>query len=151
MYTFEKMVAADIEEVITIEQSVFSSPWTTGMVRAELFDNPFSFSFVIRHLGQMVGYLFFWEVAGEFHIMNLAVSPKHQRQGVGTEGMKWILEMARKKRIHAILLEVRVSNTAARSLYHKFDFYEAGARKKYYDTPIEDAILYQCDLRPSPH
>ncbi len=148
MYTFEKMTPADIEEVIAIEQAIFSSPWTTGMVRAELFDNPFSFSFVIRYLGQMVGYLFFWEVAGEFHLMNLAVAPKYQRQGIGAEAMKWILGMAQKRGMHFILLEVRASNTAARSLYRKFNFYEVGVRKKYYDTPTEDAILYQYDLSP---
>jgi ribosomal-protein-alanine N-acetyltransferase len=38
-------------------------------------------------------------------------------------------------------LEVRSSNTAAQALYAGLDFKPAGRRPRYYDSPVEDAIV----------
>ena len=38
-------------------------------------------------------------------------------------------------------LEVRVSNTAARSLYAKKGFSDVGIRPGYYEKPREDAVI----------
>jgi ribosomal-protein-alanine N-acetyltransferase len=38
-------------------------------------------------------------------------------------------------------LEVRVSNTSALALYQKFDFREAGRRRRYYPDNGEDALV----------
>ena len=48
-------------------------------------------------------------------------------------------------KIENILLEVRESNTAARSLYDSLGFRPVGVRKNYYKNPVENAILM--DLR----
>ena len=48
----------------------------------------------------------------------------------------------------AITLEVRPSNTAARSFYEKMGFQECGCRKKYYLD--EDAIIMTKQLLPPP-
>jgi len=40
-----------------------------------------------------------------------------------------------------VYLEVRESNHAARALYEKWAFQEAGRRKSYYRDPDEDALL----------
>jgi len=47
-----------------------------------------------------------------------------------------------------ILLEVRESNRPARRLYEKHAFREVGRRLKYYNHPLEDAIL--CERRCEP-
>ena len=39
------------------------------------------------------------------------------------------------------LLEVRVSNAPARSLYERLGFQVIGTRKEYYDDPVEDALV----------
>ena len=44
------------------------------------------------------------------------------------------------KNVNELFLEVRVSNTPARSLYKKMGFEEVGVRKKYYED-TEDAIV----------
>jgi ribosomal-protein-alanine N-acetyltransferase len=38
-------------------------------------------------------------------------------------------------------LEVRASNSAARSLYEKLGFEVLGVRKNYYERPREDALV----------
>ena len=43
--------------------------------------------------------------------------------------------------IHALLLEVRVSNTPAITLYEKLGFSQVGRRKNYYHNPKEDALI----------
>ena len=55
----------------------------------------------------------------------------------------------------SVFLEVRESNSAARSLYEKLGFQQTGRRKSYYANPIEDAILYSkssflTPIRPEP-
>ena len=42
----------------------------------------------------------------------------------------------------ALLLEVRVSNAAARALYERYGFRETGRRTAYYRDPEESAVLY---------
>ncbi|MGZ7144902.1 GNAT family N-acetyltransferase, partial [Streptococcus pyogenes] len=44
-------------------------------------------------------------------------------------------------RSEPVFLEVRESNKAARGLYEKFGFKKVGLRKKYYQNPVEDAVL----------
>ena len=46
----------------------------------------------------------------------------------------------------AVFLEVRESNYAARALYEKWAFVESGRRRRYYQDPNEDAILYRIDF-----
>lgn len=148
------MEAIDLDDVMAIEQMAFSAPWTKEMFYSEFFDNLLSFSFVAREGEQIgegatqgttrapvIGYLFFWEVSGEFHVMNIAVAPKWQRKGIGQELIQTMLEIGRQKSIGQILLEVRVSNTVAISLYEKLNFLKVGVRKNYYHSPKEDALI----------
>jgi ribosomal-protein-alanine N-acetyltransferase len=47
-----------------------------------------------------------------------------------------------------VLLEVRVSNQAAASLYRSFGFREVGIRPRYYADNGEDALLMDLELSP---
>ena len=140
------MSVSDVPEVMAIEQEVFSSPWTKAMFDAELLQNPFSYSFVVRQAKQIIGYLVFWEVADEVHLLNLAVAVSWQRQGVGSQIVYWMLDREKDRGLRIVTLEVRATNNPARSLYRKYGFAEVGIRKNYYDMPPEDAILLQYDL-----
>ena len=46
-----------------------------------------------------------------------------------------------------ILLEVRESNTPARTLYEKLGFYQVGKRPHYYSQPDEAGIIMRKELR----
>ena len=47
-----------------------------------------------------------------------------------------------------MVLEVRVSNLAARSLYQKLGFVEVGVRPRYYEDTGEDAVLMDYAITP---
>ncbi|MEK7702985.1 MAG: ribosomal protein S18-alanine N-acetyltransferase [Nitrospirota bacterium] len=145
----EKMEAIDLEEVIAIEQLSFSCPWTKAMFYSEFFDNLLSFSYAARAGGRVVGYLFFWEVVGELHLMNIAVSDLWRRCGIANQLIEKMLETGRERSAHKIFLEVRASNEPALALYQTLQFYKVGIRKNYYHSPKEDAIVLRYDLSSS--
>ena len=74
---------------------------------------------------------------GESEILNLAVDPNWRRQGVARELIDKICGM------HPgdVFLEVRESNSGARSFYKAVGFQEVSKRIGYYDSPSESAIV----------
>lgn len=84
---------------------------------------------VARHLGQ------------EWEIENIAVNGPARRRGLGTRLLGEFLDLARNRGADQVFLEVRESNLAARALYEKWSFMEAGRRKMYYADPAEDALV----------
>jgi ribosomal-protein-alanine N-acetyltransferase len=65
---------------------------------------------------------------------------------VGFQLLDFALDYCRAKGVRNCFLELRASNTAARNLYAKRGFFRVGARKDYYEKPVEDAILMQLAL-----
>ncbi len=84
-----------------------------------------------RPLGFWVG-LF---VADEAHLMNLAVQPEVQRQGIGQQLLQRFLAAAKARGAAAAWLEVRCDNHAAIALYERTGFVTVGTRKHYYTLP----------------
>ncbi len=78
-------------------------------------------------------------VAGEAEILTLAVDPGARRRGIASALVRALLESAPGR----VYLEVRRSNTAARRLYERLGFVQAGVRTAYYESPCEDAIVMQ--------
>ena len=64
-----------------------------------------------------------------------------QRQGAAKALLAALEKECAEQGIARILLDVRVSNKAARALYESAGFREDGIRQKFYGDPAEDAIL----------
>lgn len=144
----ERMTPSDVDTVSAIERSAYTSPWTRRMFESELWENPFSFAFVGREEEQrrIVGYVLFWMVYDELHLMNVAVDPAWRRRGIGEELVRFAINTGLGRGIRMATLEVRTSNLSAQSLYRKLGFYQVGVRRNYYREPREDALLLQCDF-----
>ena len=80
------MKKEDLDQVMAIEQASFSMPWSRTLFLSE-FRSP-SVSRLLVELAPdatvrtITGYLVFWLVAGEMHILNLATVPGSRRQGI---------------------------------------------------------------------
>lgn len=74
---------------------------------------------------------------GESEILNLAVDPSYRRRGLATA----LMESVRRRRAGQLFLEVRESNLAAQDLYRGLGFDVVGTRPRYYDNPVESAIV----------
>ena len=143
----EKMQDKDIPEVVCIEASVFSMPWSEqGFQDALRQDTIFV---VARREYHVVGYCGMYCSFGEGEITNVAVSPDVQNQGIGKKIISGLLEIASEKNINRIVLEVRVSNDYAIKLYKDFGFQKVGIRKGFYERPREDAAIMVLEQIPS--
>jgi ribosomal-protein-alanine N-acetyltransferase len=88
--------------------------------------------------GAVTGFLVWRPLSGgEYELLNLVVEPACRRQGVGRELLDGLL----RGKGNTVFLEVRESNLAARNFYKSLGFKEVSVRKKYYDFPVESAIV----------
>ncbi len=87
-------------------------------------------------------------LADEATLMNIGVTRSWQGRGLGRALLKDVIDRLRAQHIARLLLEVRVGNQAAISLYQYFGFIDDGLRKGYYPAANgrEDALLMSLDL-----
>lgn len=89
--------------------------------------------------GALTGYLIFWHVVDELHLLNVVVDPRARRAGIGRALMGDLLTYAKEHSIARVLLEVRVSNAPAIAMYRGYGFTEFNTRERYYSDG-EDAL-----------
>jgi ribosomal-protein-alanine N-acetyltransferase len=129
-----------LNDLLAIEQASFPCPWSETSFLAEFKKSPPSL-YVARDNGSLLGYICFWSVADEIHLLNLAVRPNHRHQGVGRRLMQFLLEQARINKAQAVFLEVRPSNLPALDLYGSLGFKVLYRRPGYYGPDGEDALI----------
>lgn len=78
-------------------------------------------------------------------ILTLVVAPHARRQGLGRQLVQAALVRAGERGAARLLLDVSVTNAAARALYRGMGFSEDGVRRAYYRDG-SDAILLSRDL-----
>jgi [ribosomal protein S18]-alanine N-acetyltransferase len=142
---FRPMLEVDLDQVVEIEKASMPSPWSRELFEAEL-KRDLARYFVAEEEGKVAGYMGYWEVPQEAHIINLAVAPAFRGRGVGQKMMEYCLSYARKKGAQLATLEVREGNEAARRMYEKCGFRFVAIRKKYYSDNQEDAIVMMKDM-----
>lgn len=130
----------DIAQIAQIESLCFDVPWSAGAFAGEL-KNPNAHYFVACDGPVVAGYGGFWNVAGEGHIMNIALRPNFQGQGWGNKLLLRMIDEAKKQKLLFLTLEVRASNEPAKALYKKLGFALCGVRKGYYAPSGEDALI----------
>lgn len=138
----EPMKEGDLPEVMAIERDSFPSPWSESSFLYELRKNKEVASLKVARLDDiLLGYVCYWVLFKEVHIMNLAVHKDFRRQGIGEALIRTALKEARDKGGERATLEVRASNIAAIRLYEKLGFKTTAIRRNYYDAPKEDALV----------
>jgi ribosomal-protein-alanine N-acetyltransferase len=130
---------ADLPQVIAIERRAFPTPWSLAMFVLEL-SKPSGICLAALEHGVIVGYLVCSRYDTVWHLMNVAVEPPKQRQGIASALLERLFEQADRPR-EQYTLEVRTSNEAAIRLYERFGFRAAGRRRAYYHDNREDALI----------
>lgn len=140
-YVIEDMKIDDIDDVYDVERLSFITPWSKDAFITELTRNSCAIYKVIKYNGKVVGYAGMWCMIDEGHITNIAVHPEFRGIGLGEKLVDALIDEAKKKGIHAMTLEVRVSNEPAINLYKKKGFVSVATRKGYYQDTGEDALI----------
>lgn len=138
--TIRPMTEEDLLQVETIEQESFSLPWSFDAFKSTL-NREDTLYLVAEEESVILGYCGMYISFDEGEIPNVAVKKEFRSQGIGEVMMNELLSRAGERGVCSAFLEVRKSNEAAKRLYEKLGFEEAGIRKNFYEFPKEDAVI----------
>jgi ribosomal-protein-alanine N-acetyltransferase len=140
-YLIRPMREADIDQVAQMEKEIYSDPWSKRMFLDHL-NSPSSLDLTLETNEGIIGYACN-TVIPEYllAIDNLTIKKEFQKRGHGSILLAEIIQKGKEGGINTFTLEARESNQAAIALYSKFGFKVAGRRKRYYHSPVEDAII----------
>ena len=146
--TFKPMCANDLQQVLEIENQCFENPWSRTYFSISL-RRPRSYDrfYVARRGETVIGYIVFNILHEEAHILNIAVLPAYQRQGIGKYLLASALAVIQADDGREVFLEVAVSNLPAQYLYRQFGFRICGIRKNYYGR-YKDAYVFRKGADP---
>ncbi len=128
--TLAPMAQADLPEVLAIEQSAYSHPWTLGNFRDSL--NPLFEAQCLWLDGELLGYFLAMRGVEEMHLLNITVAPARQGQGWGLMMLDALSLLSRHEGAQWLWLEVRQSNLRALKVYECYGFKQVSIRKDYY-------------------
>ena len=146
LYNYIPMSIKDLNKIYDLELESYDFPWTKEILRDCILYKYDSFSVFFNE--NLVGYVIAKITYPETHILNLTVKKNFRKKGIGKSLIELIISEARLRSSENILLEVRVGNFEAQSLYEKLNFQIIGTRKNYYESENdrEDAYVLKLDL-----
>lgn len=133
-----------LPQIARIETSCFSLPWSEKSL--EIFFTDGAVCLAALDGDRVAAYVGMITVLDEGQIINLATDAEYRRRGIGEALMVAVEEYAKGAKVRRLSLEVRESNGAARALYGKLGWSEAGVRKNFYSHPVENGIVMTKDL-----
>ena len=144
LYRIRMCRDGDLDDVLVIEEQTFTDAYDREIFSQLLISEPQGFLVAEGDSG-VLGYV---ASSGRYGlIFSLAVAATHRRRGIGRLLMVAVLGYLRGE-TKTVSLQVRVTNSAAITLYHQFSFKEQGKVRRYY-TDGEDALVMTLDLRPA--
>ncbi|RLI31849.1 ribosomal-protein-alanine N-acetyltransferase [Candidatus Bathyarchaeota archaeon] len=156
-YKVRKFKEEDLGKVITINRLCLPENYSPEFF-LEIYRNYPETFIVAEYNGEVVGYIMVrietgfsdfhrFKLTRKGHVVSIAVLPEHRLKGVGKSLLLTAMEkMVEHYKCQETFLEVRVSNTAAISLYKKLGYKEI-RRIPYYYLDGEDAYLMSRKLK----
>ncbi len=159
------MVEDDILRVVELEKELFgASAWSQNAVLEELHgisryyyvayepaDSAKQAKSTLQEGNQssnIVGYAGLWFDGDDAEIMTIGVDQRVQGKGIGTQLLATLRQISEELAANRMLLEVRVDNEPALTLYRKNGFEQIGVRKRYYQSEDKDAYTMAAVVKP---
>jgi ribosomal-protein-alanine N-acetyltransferase len=141
------MGTTDLEAVTALEAATQPFPWTYGNFSDSLTAG--HAAWVLRQGGDYLGFMVLMQVVDEAHLLNIAIVPTRQGQGLGARLMRYGMIWTAHRGMASMYLEVRPSNERAIALYRHLGFVEVGRRKAYYPAHEgrEDGLILSRSLK----
>lgn len=143
----EAVGAEGADVLARLHAAAFPKPWSAEEI-AKLLENPAVFAIVAREHNEPRGFAMAWAAAGDAELLTVAVVPDARRKGVGASLVTAASVAALVRGAASMHLEVSEANEAARALYRKLGYEEAGRRHAYYagEGGAVDAIVMRRSL-----
>ena len=129
----------DIVPIYETETLSFSQPLSKNEIE-NILNNKSYTVMIIQKQKRYVGHIIFYTVGDTAEIISVAIREEERNKG---HGKKLVIEAGVKN----ILLEVRVSNSAAINLYKACGFKIIAERTDFYEKPRENAYTMKYDIR----
>jgi ribosomal-protein-alanine N-acetyltransferase len=146
---FRRIRAEDLDRVVAIEKDGFKHPWSGDLIRREMGHAWSTILLAVDGDGdaeRILGFIVFWLVHDEVHVLNIAVAMEARRGGIGRALMEEAAAHGRRRGAQLATLEVRRSNVPAIALYRALGYRQVGIRPNYYTDEGEDAIVMVLEL-----
>ncbi len=143
-YRIVMFSAENIHAVAELAKRCFTTAWSEDIYRREL-DNPQSVGFVCLDGDDVIAFIHCNFVLDELTLNTLCVDQQYRRQGIAKRLWRAVTDMTAGV-CTVCYLEVRESNTPARTLYASLGFRQTGYRPRYYSLPEEAAVLMEAAL-----
>jgi ribosomal-protein-alanine N-acetyltransferase len=143
------LIRRDMPEVLHIEQQCFEHAWSEDdYIRCLRQRN--CIGMVAEHQERIVGSMVYELHKSRLHVLNFAVHPDFQRQGVGAAMVRKLVSKLSPQRRNRIMLEVRERNLPAQLFWRALGFRAVSVLRDFYeDSPNEAAYLFQYRLTPA--
>lgn len=128
----------DLPQILAIEKLAYPEPcvpWSQQAFLEEL-KKPFSHFIVLTDDetdSTILGYIVYWQIFDECHILNVAVHPDWRGLGHAIRLVRLAINAAVRKDQKRLFLEVRTTNKPAIELYQRLGFFIDHTKPKFYE------------------
>ncbi len=147
MITYRDANSFDIPVLVSLDKELFPySPWSAGQYREEISAPTRFFVVALDDVSSVIGYAGVFAPGGaEADVLTVGVVPQHRGQGVARALMGSITKWAIDQGSIAMMLEVKIDNVEAISLYESLGYSKLNVRKDYFGTGL-DALVMRKEL-----
>lgn len=135
------LIRRDMDEVMEIERTSFSIPWSEEDVLCCLRQQN-CIGTVLEIDRKVVGFMIYELHKDQLRILNMAVSPNCRRVGYGHQMIQRLIDKLAQQRRRSIRCEVRETNLEAQLFMRSMGFRCERVLRKHYDDTDEAAYEF---------
>lgn len=139
MINLVKLSAEDVDKILKLE-SDFKDAWNKSMLESAFNQERFH-CFGLVEDDKLVSVCYINLAGKDADIESIYTLKEHRKKGYAKILLDSVIDFIKSKGVDRIFLEVRTSNTIAKSLYKKLGFESISIRKKYYEDEDGEVML----------
>lgn len=134
------LIRSDLPHVLAIEQACFALPWTEADYEDCLRQRN-AIGMVSCLDDKIAGVMCYELHKSKLRLLNFAVHPNFQRQGIGSQMVRRLIAKLSQQRRKEIVLDTRETNMPAQLFFHSLGFKAVGVLRGHYVDTDEDAYV----------
>ena len=143
MITYRLANAFDLAVFVSLDKELFPySPWSASQYKEEFSSPTRHFVVAVDEQQSIIGYAgVFAPGAVEADILTVGVVPEHRGKGIAKALMALITNWAKEQGTTAMMLEVKIDNLQAISLYESLGYSTLNIRKDYFGAGLDAQVM----------